>query len=85
MLQLHIAGKGECQRAQKIFPQGCNPNIVYKMGPGGDEYSEPDGMYIGGWTWHRELPVESAFKRKQKTLIDRCKKDVEYLFPLAKK
>jgi len=34
---------------------------------------------------HRELPVEAAFRRKQKAEIERCKKDLEYLYPLAKK
>jgi len=75
---------GECQKALRVFPQPGSPGIVYKMGPDGDAFSEPGGMYMGGWGWHRELPVEAAWKRG-KAAIEKCKKDLEYLYPLAKK
>lgn len=74
---------GEIQKQQRYFVQPNSPRIVYKSG--GDQFSEPGGMYMGGWGWYRELPVESAFARKSTADIEICKKDLEYLFPLAKK
>ena len=56
-------------------PQGP---LVVRL-PQGNPYEEPGTVEIGGWTAHRESQVTAAFRRNDRGLIERLKRDIAYL------
>lgn len=48
------------------FAGGGTPSLVNRMGPKGDTFEEPGTVTVEGWTWHRELAVETAYERQRR-------------------
>jgi hypothetical protein len=60
------------------FPAAPRDDLVVHL-PEGNDYEDPRTVEIGGWTWHRESSVASAFRRGDHNFIERLKRDIAYL------
>jgi len=62
----------------KSLPAAPREGLVIGV-PEGSDYEDPRTVEIGGWTWHRESVVASAFRRGDRKLIEQLKREIAYL------